>query len=138
MERDYDSKNLADRITVVGEAEHLYYHAKKSASTVAGTEQEPFHMVLASKAKKFRRAYMNKYFPNCPDELWCEGKAVEALRQRVYESDEGDAETLKAVDELWALVWGKITGEDLSGCKSCVEDREEDISDSALPPVDTV
>ena len=81
---------------------------------------------------------MNKYFPNCPDELWCEGKAVEALRQRVYESDEGDAETLKAVDELWALVWGKITGEDLSGCKSCIEDRDEDISNSALPPVDTV
>ena len=124
-EKLFNSKkaNVADRITVIGEAEHLYYHAKKSASTTEGTDQEVFHLVLAKKVQDFRRNYMHKYFPQITDDTWCEAKAVEALRQRVYESDEGDADILKAVDELWALVWSEILGEDMSGCKACQEDR---------------
>lgn len=129
MDRQFDAKNVADRITVVGELEHLYYHAKKSASTTAGTDDEPFHLELAAKTKAFRRAYMSKYFPECPDELWCEGKAVEAMRQRVYEADEGDATDLAMADELWAMVWGQITGLDLYGCASCAEDRESEGED---------
>ena len=120
---DHNQANLADKITVIGNCEHLYYHAKKSASVSEGTDKEVFHQVLAKKVQDFRRNYMHKYFPNISDEMWCEAKAVEALRQRVYESDEGDADILKAVDELWNLVWSEITGQDMSGCKSCAEDR---------------
>lgn len=67
---------------------------------------------------------MKKHFPNCPEELWCLGKAIETARQRVYEADEGDSEDLADVDAIWNLVWGRITGEDLSGCSSCRADAE--------------
>lgn len=68
---------------------------------------------------------MKRHFPNCPDELWCLVKATETARQRVYEADEGDVEDIEGIDAIWANVVEELTGEDLSGCSSCREDKEE-------------
>ena len=124
MEIDHESKTISDRITVLGELEHIRYHALKSASVKMEDEDaEIFFQTVARMALDFRRAYMKKHFPNIPDELWCLGKAAEIARQRVYEADEGDTEDLKEVDAIWATVWGKISGRDLSGCSVCKEDK---------------
>lgn len=80
---------------------------------------------------------MKEHFPDCPDELWCLGKAVEDARQRIYEADSGLTQDLKEIDAIWALVWGRIAGVDMSGCKSCIDDRPQaDISDEDIDAVD--
>lgn len=119
----FNNANLSDQITIIGEAEHLLYHALKSASVKAGTEDEVFFLALAKLAKEFRRNYMKRHFPDTPDELWCALKSVDTLRQRVYEATEYDANELSEVDTLWNMVASKVTGEDLSGCSACREDK---------------
>lgn len=121
---DHQNKALADKITVIGALEHIYYHAKKSASVkIEDKNTETFFQTVANMARDFRRKYTAKHFPDCPEELWCLGKAVEEARQRVYESDDADTEDLSDIDAIWAMVWGAITNEDVSGCSSCAEDK---------------
>ena len=125
---DHKSKTLADKITVIGNLEHIYYHAKKSAGVVEDEDKKEFYLVVAQMAKDFRREYMKRHFPNCPDELWCLVKATETARQRVYESDEGDTEDIAGIDAIWANVMEELTGEDLSDCASCKADKGEEES----------
>jgi len=125
MEIDHESKTISDKITCLGELEHVLYHARKSASVKLEDEElEIFFQTVARMALDFRRKYMKKHFPDCPDELWCLGKAVETARQRIYEADEGDTEDLNDIDAIWSTVWGKITGKDLSDCSSCKDDKK--------------
>lgn len=124
MEIDHESKTISDKVTAIGELEHVLYHARKSASVKLEDEElEIFFQTVARMALDFRRKYMKKHFPDCPDELWCLGKAVETARQRIYEADEGDTEDLNDIDAIWSTVWGKITGKDLSDCAVCKDDK---------------
>lgn len=126
MEIDHNSKTISDKVTVLGEVEHALYHARKSASVKADDEDAAiFFQTVATMCLHFRRKYMKKHFPNCTDEMWCLGKAIETARQRVYEADEGDTEDLNDIDAIWNMIWGEITGKDLSGCSSCKEDKED-------------
>lgn len=124
-EFDYKTANVSDHIRAIGECEHIYSHAQRSKQVAKDTDDEVFYHVIASKAKALRRKYMRTYFPDCDDKLWCLGKASASLRQVAYESDEGHAELIKEIDDLVDEIWGKITGEDLSGCESCRADRQE-------------
>lgn len=124
-EEFHKSASISDKITVLGNLEHIRYHALKSAAVkMEDGEAEAFFQTVAVMAQDFRRRYMKKHFPNCPEEMWCLGKAVEIARQRIYEADEGDTEDLNDINNLWAYIWGKITGEDLSGCSNCREDTD--------------
>ena len=124
----HKSASLSDKITVIGNLEHVYYHAKKSAAVkIEDEEAEAFFQTVAAMAQDFRRRYMKKHFPDCPEELWCLGKAIEIARQRVYEADKGDSEDLNDVNNLWAYIWGRICKCDLSGCHACKEDMEGEI-----------
>ena len=125
QEQKYKTLNTSDHIRVIGDLEHIYSHAKRSQQVSAGTNDEVFYQVIANKAKDLRRKYMRTYFPDCDDKLWCLGKATASLRQVGYEADEGHAELLKEIDDLVDSVWGRISGEDLSGCESCRSDRKE-------------
>lgn len=124
----FNTKNIVDRIRLIGELEHLYFHAKMSASVAKlnnDEDMEIFHQTVASKTQRLRREYMTKHFGKMPDELWCEGKVSASLRQIAYETDTGDTETLVKIDDIVNTVWGEITNLDLSGCKACEEDRKE-------------
>ena len=119
----HKSASISDKITALGNLEHVYYHAKKSAGVkIEDKEAEIFFQTVAAMAQDFRRRYMKKHFPDCPEELWCLGKAVEIARQRIYESDKGDTEDISDIDAIWQMIWGRITGQDLSGCSACRED----------------
>ncbi len=124
QEAKYNTLNTSDHIRFISECEHVYSHAKRSQQVSAGTDDEVFYHVIASKAKTLRRKYMRTYFPDCDDKLWCLGKATASLRQVGYEADEGHAELLKEMDDLVDEVWGRISGEDLSGCTACKEDKK--------------
>ena len=120
----HKSANISDKVTVIGNLEHIRYHALKGASVkVEDEELNTFFQTVATMTTDFRRRYMKKHFPDCPEELWCLGKAVETARQRLYEADEGDSEDLNDIDAIWALIWGRISGRDLSACSSCREDK---------------
>ena len=123
---DHKSKTLSDKISVIGELEHAIYHTRKSAGVVEDEDKKTFYLTMAQMFLDFRRAYMKRHFPNCPDELWCLVKATETARQRVYEADEGDVEDIEGIDAIWANVMEELTGKDLSGCSSCREDKEEE------------
>lgn len=135
---DHKSKTLSDKISVIGELEHAIYHARKSAGVVKDEDKKTFYLTMAQMFLDFRRAYMKRHFPNCPDELWCLVKATETARQRVYEADEGDVEDIEGIDAIWANVMEELTGEDLSGCSSCREDREEIPNDDKIHYYDAI
>jgi hypothetical protein len=122
QEAKYKTLNTSDHIRAISEMEHIYSHAKRSQQVAKDTDDEVFYQVIANKAKDLRRKYMRTYFPDCDDKLWCLGKATASLRQVGYEADEGHAELLKEMDDLVDSVWGRISGEDLSGCQACKED----------------
>lgn len=124
-EFDFATANVSDHISAIGELEHIVRHAKRSQQVAKDTDDEVFYQVIANKAKALRRQYMRTYFPDCDDKLWCLGKASASLRQVVYEADEGHTELIREVDDLVDEIWGKITGEDLSGCEACKSDRDD-------------
>lgn len=125
QEKKYQTLNVSDHIRAVSEMEHLYSHALRSKQVAMGTDDEVFYQVIANKAKALRRKYMRTYFPDCPDELWCLGKASASLRQVVYEADEGHTELVRETDNLVDEIWSKISNTDLSGCQSCKSDKTE-------------
>ena len=131
MEEFHKSASISDKITVIGDLEHVLYHARKGASVkVEDEELNIFFQTVARMTLDFRRRYMKEHFPDCPEELWCLGKAIETARQRIYEADEGNSEDLNDVDAIWNMVWGRITGKDLSGCSSCRADQNSEGSSS--------
>lgn len=121
---NFDNANLADQITVTGELEHIYYHANKSASVVP-KEEAVFYQTVADMTKEFRRDFMRRHFPDVTDEDWCLLKAVETVRQRVYESAHTSYEDLKDVNTLWSTVTEHIFGVDMSLCRACAEDKKD-------------
>lgn len=124
-EQKYQTLNTSDHIRVIGELEHIYFHAQRSKQVAKGTDDEVFYQTIANKAKDLRRKYMRTYFPDCDDKDWCLGKASASLKQAVYESDEGHTELVKEADDLADEIWGKITGIDLWGCEACRADKKE-------------
>lgn len=70
---------------------------------------------------------MKKHFPDMPDELWCAGKCATSIRQLNYETFTGDIEEAKEIDALVDSIWGKITGQDMTGCKACSDDKGDTI-----------
>ena len=129
---DFDTANLADQITVIGEVEHAYYHALKSASSLE-EEDAVYYLTVASMLKDFRRCFMREHFPDIKETDWCLLKAIETVRQRVYESTDSHKD-LKEVNDLWSLITEHIFGVDMSGCASCREemDTEKEISDEEI------
>ena len=115
---------ISDMISLVGEAEHIQRHALRSAVVAQGTDDEMFYLVLARQAKQLRRDYMNKHFSEIDNKLWCLCKSTACLRQLAYETWAEDAEMLTQIDQIVDDVWGKATGQDLSDCSSCIEDKK--------------
>lgn len=121
---DFDNANLADQLTVIGACEHLYEHLLKTASTLE-EEDAVFYLTVADMTKDFRRKFMREHFPEVKEQDWCILKAVDTIRQRVYESANTSYEDLRDVNNLWALVMEHVFGVDLSACISCREDKDE-------------
>ena len=127
---DYELKNTSDIILLIGEMQHVQRHALRSmVSPNIEEEERVWYAVLAKQAKDARRSLMRKHFPDCPDELWCLGKASASLRQLAYETFTGDIEELSEIEDIVDSIWSKITGQDMTGCKSCASDREEEKED---------
>lgn len=121
---DFDKANLADQITVIGNCEHAFMHACKTASTLKENEAV-FYMTLAEMIKDYRREFMREHFPKVEEKDWCLIKALETIRQRVYESANTSYKDLKGINILWAMTMEHIFGIDMSSCVACAEDKGE-------------
>lgn len=121
---DFDKANLSDQITVIGNLEHLYMHLLKSASTLE-EDEAVFYLTLAQMVKEYRREFMREHFPSVEERDWCVLKAVETVRQRVYESANTSHKNLKEINDIWGLITEHIFGVDMSGCSACKEDKEK-------------
>lgn len=128
---DFNNANLADQITVIGHLEHLYEHCLKAASTLE-EEDAVFYITLADMAKNFRRDFMSRHFPEVKETDWCILKAIESVKQRVYESAHTSHEDLKTANDLWSLITEHIFEVDMSGCSACREDREKGSHEDSL------
>lgn len=124
---DFDNANLADQISAIGELEHAYYHALKSASSLE-EEDAVYYLTVASMIKDFRRRFMREHFPDVNETDWCLLKAIETIRQRVYESSESSHADLKEVNDLWSLITEHIFEVDMSGCVSCRSEIEKGVT----------
>lgn len=119
---DHKTASIADDIRLIGELCHIRAHALRSAVVAEGTEDEMFYLLTAQRAKELRRQFMQEHYPNIDSKLWCLCKSAACLRQVAYEVWGEKAEFLKQLDELVDDIWGKATGEDLSGCSACKQD----------------
>ena len=125
MAIDSEKANIADQISLISELEHLQRHLLRSMiSPNIAEEERIWYAVNAKRAKDIRRAYMKNHFPDMPDELWCAGKSAAAIRQLNYETFTGDIEEAKEIDALVDSIWSKITGQDMTGCKACADDKD--------------
>lgn len=123
---NHEKGGVADRISTIGEMEHLRRHALRSAiSSEEGSELAFNCLVWAKQLQDMRREYMRKHFGEIDDKLWCMCKSAACLRQLAYEVDGDDADFLKEVDNLVDDIWGTAVNKDLSDCESCRSDREE-------------
>lgn len=132
MDIDHDAKTFnhgkgatADKITILGEMEHARRHCLRSAVVMAQEEkaEDAFKfLVWAKQLQTMRRKYMTKWFPNIDSKHWCLCKAAACLRQLSYElGDDGDL--LREIDTIVDEIWEDATGEDLSDCSVCKEDK---------------
>ena len=87
-------------------------------------------MTMADMIKDFRRRFMKKHFPNVKDEDWCLLKAIEQVKQRVYESAHTSHDDLKEINDIWSEITEHIFGIDMSGCIACKEDKKGSHEDS--------
>lgn len=122
---DHKKASVADDIRLISELEHIRAHALRSAVVAEGTDEEMFYLLTAQKAKELRRQYMQAHYPNIDSKLWCLCKSAACLRQVAYEVWGEKAEALKEIDQLVDDIWGKATGQDLSDCEACKEDKNE-------------
>ena len=116
-----------DRIALISELEHSRRHAIRSA-IVLYTEEKPedafTFLVWAKQLMDLRRSYMGKHFANVDTKHWCLCKSTACLRQLAYEVEGDDSEFLTEVDNLVDQIWSDATGEDLSDCTVCKDDKD--------------
>ena len=123
----YSTRNTVDILALVGELEHARRHALRATVTASNEEdaEKAFsYQMFANKAQKLRRELTEKNFPDLDEKDWCLVKVAACLRQINYETFTDDTKTLSEIDGLVDEILELATGEDLSGCATCRDDRE--------------
>lgn len=124
---NHTKASTSDRIALVGELEHSRRHALRSAVTLSIEEkpEEAFKfLVWAKQLQDLRRKYMAKHFGSIDTKHWCLCKSTACLRQLAYETEGDDIDFLVEIDNLVDEVWSDATGEDLSDCTACADDKK--------------
>lgn len=125
---DHAKAGTADRIALISELEHARRHCLRSAITLLleDNRDDAFKfLVWAKQFQQMRRNYMSKHFADIDTKHWCLCKSTACLRQLAYEVDGGDGDFIAEIDTIVDEVWESATGEDLSDCSACREDKKE-------------
>ena len=117
---NHEKLSITDALSLIGELEHLRRHILRSVQYMDDDDNKIFWIVEADKCQRLRREYMAKYFP-VNEKYWCMVKCCAAIRQLTYETFTKDLDELKELD----LLVDEVTGQDLSGCEMCRQDRPD-------------
>lgn len=123
----YAKRNTVDTIALIGELEHTRRHALRSAVAAINEEDNDKafeYQMFANKAQRLRRSLTEQTFPELGEKDWCLLKCAACLRQLSYESFTDHTGFLEEIDSLVDEILELATGEDLSGCAACKDDRE--------------
>lgn len=123
----YNTRNTVDVVALLGELEHTRRHALRASVTASNEENEEkafSYQMFANKAQRLRRELTEQNFPDLDEKDWCLVKCAACLRQINYETFTGNTEALTEIDSLVDEILELATGEDLSGCATCRDDRE--------------
>ena len=137
-EKNHELKELTDKIRMVSELEHIRYHAIKSYIATTESEGDDFigqnitYYAIAHKAKELRRELMKEFFPNLTPEQWCLAKATASLEQSLFEIAESiPSELFGKTEQLIADFWQMVTGQDITECVACKEDKVEEVEEGS-------
>ena len=125
---NHKTASTVDKIALLGELEHAYAHAVRSAVSLHPAEEESDdsdwakYAIWAKAIKEMRREYQRKAFPDLDEYDWCLLKALSRVRQLAYETQGSDYALLKEIDDLVDDITSAMMGQDLSGCAACRED----------------
>lgn len=109
---------VADKITLLGECEHLRRHCIRSAHVTEGKDKKFYYQVKAKQLKDVRRKLQDKWLKT--DELdWCIVKSSATLKQLNNELLMEDLELFSDIERIADDLLGNALGEDLSGCSAC-------------------
>lgn len=122
MDTNHKRLSTVDALRLLGELEHCRFHLIQSA--INGEEDESFNrVVLASQCQTARRKLQKKYFADVPEKDWCVVKSAATMLQILTELGNGDVESMKEVQNIIDSAIEIATGEDISGCESCRQDK---------------
>lgn len=125
-QNSYSKRNTVDIIATIGELEHTRAHALRAAVAAYNEENEDrafSYIMFAKKAQRLRRTITEHDFPDLDEKDWCLVKCAARLRQLNYETFTTDTVTLGEIDDLVDEILELATGEDLSGCATCRDDK---------------
>ena len=124
---DHSKASASDKISLIGELCHIRRHALRAAASTWREEDDSEsvkYLILAKRAQRLRREYMQSHFKDIKDTDWCLCKSAACLRQLLYEVNDGWPEELKELDDFVDEIWGQALDMDLSDCIACAEDKE--------------
>lgn len=125
MEMNHKALSKIDKLWVLSELEHKRRHARRSSHVAESNEDKMFYKVVSARSQDIRRRYQQKYFPDVTELDWCLLKVSETLRQLNYEATPEDDGLFDEIEDLCDMVTSHAIHEDVSGCKSCAEDRAD-------------
>lgn len=127
---NHKTASTVDKIALLGELEHAYAHAVRSAASLYNPESDDSdfarYAIWAAQIRDIRRAYQRSAFPDLSEYDWCLLKSLSRVRQLAYETAGRDFDVLKSIEDLIDDITGTMFDEDLSQCAACREDRQSD------------
>ena len=115
--------SLADKLTLVAELEHGRHHCIRTMHSTENEDEKFFHKVMAKRLQDARRKAEKKWADT--DELgWCIVKVSTKIKQLNEEVFEDDDELFSEIENIADELLSHHLHEDLTGCKSCREDKE--------------
>lgn len=120
---NHDQLKLADKITAVGELEHLRRHLIRAAITTTDDTRAFFYLVKAHRAEALRRQLQHS-LPEVAEEDWCIVKSCATIKQLNAETLEEDKELYKEIEDLADDCLSKAYNVDFHSCKACKDDKD--------------
>ena len=124
MNIDHNKLSIADTIYLIGQLEHMRFHAIVAA-TNAPEDKTIELLVLAKQCQEVRRDIMQKHFSDVDHWGWCMIKVAGTLYQLTQELGKDDLDMIRQVKGIADSAVEIVTGKDISGCESCQKDKEE-------------
>lgn len=119
---NHDQLKLADKVTQVGELEHLRRHLARASITTTNETRAFFYLVKAHRAEALRRQLQHS-LPEVTEEDWCIVKSCAAIKQLNTETLDEDIDLFRQIEDLADDCLSNAYNMDFHSCKACKDDK---------------